>query len=80
MGTAHTNCGRVSRRMFMTDAGMGFAGLALSAMLDRDGVARADSAFRPPDGRPHFPPKAKSVIWLFFAGGTSATSPARRAA
>src|SRR5262249_42974357 len=25
----------------------------------------------PPDGLPHFPPKAKSVIWLFMNGGVS---------
>ena len=52
---------------------MGFTGLALGAMLHRDGVARADAAtgWTPPDGKPHFPPKAKSVIWLFMNGGVS---------
>jgi hypothetical protein len=25
----------------------------------------------PPDGRPHFAPRAKSVVWLFMIGGTS---------
>jgi hypothetical protein len=53
-------------------AGMGFAGLAVAAMLHRDGVARADDDAPPPsDGRPHFAPKAKRVIWLFMVGGTS---------
>ena len=28
-------------------------------------------AWKPPDGRPHFAPKAKNVIWLFMIGGTS---------
>jgi hypothetical protein len=62
-----------SRRSFLTDAGMGFAGLALGAMLHRDGVARAEPQERhaPPDGRPHFAPRAKSVIWFFMVGGTS---------
>jgi len=54
---------------------MGFTGLALGAMLDRDGIARADetipAGWGPPDGRPHFAPKAKNVIWLFMIGGTS---------
>ena len=53
---------------------MGFAGLALGAMLQRDGVARGDeglSAWSAPDGRHHFRPKAKNVIWLFMIGGTS---------
>jgi len=51
--------------------GMGFTGLALGAMLQRDGIVRASEAWSPPDGRPHFPPKAKSVIWLFMRGGVS---------
>ena len=51
---------------------MGFTGLALGAMLFRDGVARADEeAWQPPDGRPHFAPRAKSVIWIFLCGGVS---------
>jgi hypothetical protein len=53
--------------------GLGFTGLALGAMLQRDGVARADtgSTWKPPDGKPHFPPRAKSVIWIFLSGGYS---------
>ena len=72
-------CGRVSRRTFLADVGMGFTGLALGALLHRDGVARA--APSPPAplprgergerGQPHFAPKAKSVIWLFMLGGVS---------
>src|SRR5262249_8846253 len=64
-------CGGINRRTFLADTGMGFTGLALSAMLFRDGVARAQSGNPPPDGRPHFPPKAKSVIWIFLCGGAS---------
>jgi hypothetical protein len=45
---------------------MGFTGLALGAMLFKDGVARAA-----PVGQPHHAPKAKSVIWLFMCGGVS---------
>src|SRR5207245_6926372 len=62
----------MNRRAFLADVGMGFTGLALGALLARDGVARAaDSAWSPPDGKPHFPPKAKNVIWLFMVGGAS---------
>jgi hypothetical protein len=54
---------------------MGFTGLALGALLHRDGIVRADqpapARWSPPDGRPHFRPKAKNVIWLFMIGGTS---------
>src|SRR3954449_12994598 len=67
-------CPGISRRSFLADTGMGFTGLALGAMLFREGSARAESvipAWRPPDGKPHFAPKAKSVIWIFLCGGVS---------
>jgi hypothetical protein len=64
-------CRGVTRRSFLADTGMGFTGLALGAMFYRDGVARADAPNPPPDGRPHFPPKARSVIWIFLCGGVS---------
>ena len=41
------------RRAFLSDMGLGFTGLALGAMLHRDGLASAN-AWSPPDGRPHF--------------------------
>ncbi len=63
-------CRGVTRRSFLADTGMGFTGLALGALLFRDGVARAESAAKP-DGKPHFTPKAKSVIWIFLCGGVS---------
>src|SRR5436190_17728370 len=65
-------CGHVSRRTFLADFGMGFAGLALGAMLHRDGIARAsEPGWAPPTGKPLFAPKAKSVIWVFLSGGYS---------
>jgi hypothetical protein len=64
-------CPGVTRRSFLFDTGMGFTGLALSAMLFRDGAAAASGPWRPPDGRPHFAPRAKSVIWIFLCGGVS---------
>jgi hypothetical protein len=60
-----------SRRTFLADLGLGFTGLALGSMLQRDGVARADTAHAPPDGRPFTTPKAKAVIWIFLSGGYS---------
>jgi hypothetical protein len=60
----------IHRRAFLADVGMGFTGLALAAMLHRDGYSAA-RRWTPPDGRPHFTPKAKSVIWLFMNGGVS---------
>jgi hypothetical protein len=65
-------CSGFSRRSFLADLGMGFTGLALGAMLFRDGVARAEArSWSAPDGKAHFPPKARSVIWFFMVGGTS---------
>ena len=66
-------CGRVDRRSFLADMGQGFTGLALGAMLHRDGIVRtADAATgAPPSGIAHFAPRAKSVIWYFMLGGTS---------
>lgn len=64
------SCGTCHRRAFLADLGMGFTGMALAAMLHRDGFG-SGGHWSPPDGRPHFAPKAKSVIWLFMNGGVS---------
>ena len=64
-------CPGVTRRSFLADTGMGFTGLALSAMLFRDARAATPSAGLPPSGLPHFAPRAKSVIWIFLCGGVS---------
>lgn len=58
------------RRHFL---GSGLAGIALASLLHRDGVFAADPEkdWTPPDGKPHFAPKVKRVIWLFMVGGTS---------
>ncbi|MDB5313109.1 MAG: hypothetical protein JWO38_7311, partial [Gemmataceae bacterium] len=72
-------CGR-TRREFVWQLGAGFGGVALTALLDRDGffarAAAADGAAPAPAGplapKPqHFPAKAKSVIFLFMYGGPS---------
>src|SRR5579864_4270113 len=61
-------CPGISRRSFLVDTGMGFTGLALGAMLFRDGVARA---VEPGQGEAPLVAKAKSVIWIFMCGGVS---------
>lgn len=68
----HSNCS-MHRRTFLADMGLGCTGMALGAMLARDGIVRAEGtdAWQPPTGNPHFTPKAKSVIWLFMNGGIS---------
>jgi len=59
-------CG-MTRRSFLADTGMGFTGLALSAMLFKDGVIRAESPALAAPGKA----RAKSVIWIFLCGGVS---------
>ena len=64
------NCPGITRRSFLADTGMGFTGLALSAMLFRDGMSRAENSAAP-DLQPRFHPTAKRVIWIFLCGGVS---------
>lgn len=67
MNSSHV---KPSRRTFLSNTGMGFAGLALDLMLHNEGLGN-HVAWSPPSGRPHFQPKAKNVIWLFMNGGVS---------
>jgi hypothetical protein len=73
-------CGRINRRTFLADVGMGFAGLAMGSILARDNVARAAEAVAQasaaprvlgPTGNPNFAARAKNVIWIFCSGGVS---------
>lgn len=66
-----SRCGRLARRTFLADLGLGFTGLALGSMLQRDGVVRGNDESLPPDGLPHRPARAKNVIWIFLSGGVS---------
>lgn len=59
-----------TRRQLLTRTGMGFTGLVLGSMLHAE-ESRANAPWAPPDGKPHFAPKAKSVIWIFLQGGVS---------
>ncbi|MDX1943854.1 MAG: DUF1501 domain-containing protein [Pirellulaceae bacterium] len=61
------------RRAFLSDVGMGFAGLAVGAMLARNGVVRANEDPAPQNAflTAGTKPKAKSVIWIFLVGGMS---------
>jgi hypothetical protein len=71
-------CGR-TRREFLWEAGGGFTGVALAGMLGEsffarqgiaaDGLSKFVNPLAP--RKPHFAPKAKSVIFLFMYGGPS---------
>lgn len=67
----------LARRWFLRDCGVGLAGIALQSLLARDGHAENPTS---PSGAPHhplapraphFPAKAKQVIYLFHAGAPS---------
>jgi len=64
----------LSRRHFLNRFGMGLGGIALAYLLGPTARAAAASVFPYHRGiltAPHFPPKAKRVIYLFMAGGPS---------
>jgi hypothetical protein len=63
-------CSGITRRSFLADTGMGFTGLALGAMLFKDGLLKS-RAGEASIAQPHFQPRAKSVIWIFLCGGVS---------
>src|SRR6188768_439072 len=69
--TSHDCCCPKPRRAFLADLGMGFTGLALGALLADDGRLCAAEAVAAAPLAPHFPPRAKSVIWIFLSGGYS---------
>src|ERR1700687_1365043 len=69
-----------SRREFLFESGGGISGMALACLLAQDGLLAAEdevcsnsssapNPFAP--RKPHFPPRAKSVISLFMSGGVS---------
>ena len=57
-----------TRRHFLRNCGVGVGSLALTSLAAR-GATRATGAMRAKT--PHFPPRAKNVIFLFMAGGPS---------
>ncbi len=74
-------CGR-TRREFFWQSGAGFTGCALAGMLDAEFFAKfGQTSARPSDDekwqnplapkQPHFPAKAKAVIFLYMYGGPS---------
>src|SRR5678815_5980854 len=71
-----------SRREFLFQSGGGMSGLALAWLLNRDGLLAATpevgacaakaSGYNPyAPKKPHFAPRATSVISLFMSGGVS---------
>src|SRR5688572_3607668 len=60
-----------TRRHFFHDCALGVGAMALGSMLDRDARGAVPSLNPLAAKRSHFEPRAKSVIFLFMAGGPS---------
>ncbi|MEK6239118.1 MAG: DUF1501 domain-containing protein [Planctomycetales bacterium] len=56
----------LDRRSFFNQAGLNLGAIGLASLLGQDSDAATESA-----RKPHFPPRAKSVIYMFMAGGPS---------
>jgi len=54
----------LTRRQCILNSALGFSALAIN------GISASEKHVLP-DGKPHFTPKAKRVIWLFMRGGVS---------
>ena len=65
----------INRRQLLMQAGAGFGGIALNAMLAQQAGAASKSPVKPLSPllakQTHFPATAKSVIFLFMEGGPS---------
>ena len=59
----------VTRRWFFEQCGVGLGSLALGHLLGQTGYAATADPLAPK--APHYPPKAKSIIFLFMAGAPS---------
>ena len=62
-----------TRRQFFGHTGLRLGGIALAHLLGRNAVASPAAGRVHPalPGFPHFPPKAKSLIYLHMNGGPS---------
>ncbi len=60
-----------ARRWFMQQCGVGLGSVALTSLLSATAAAREPDARTITLPRPHFPAKAKNVIFLFMAGAPS---------
>src|SRR5262245_7218006 len=78
------HCGRyenfTNRRDFLKKAGAGFGLLALADLLQGDGLLAAEPLLNPQPSTlnspmsarpPHYPARARSIIWLFMEGAPS---------
>ncbi|MEI6714193.1 MAG: DUF1501 domain-containing protein [Verrucomicrobiota bacterium] len=66
--TPLSNLGQdITRRWFLNQCGVGVGGIALNSLLSPESSAAASTQLK----QPHFPAKAKRVIYMFQAGAPS---------
>jgi hypothetical protein len=67
---------QIGRRTFVWNTGVSLGSMALATMLPRTKPLQAAVSAQSPlhggaIGKPHLPPRAKRIIWLYMAGGMS---------
>ena len=63
---------RITRRHFFSQCALGVGSIALASMLGGGGASAAALQANPlAPKKPHFPARAKNIIYLFMAGGPS---------
>src|SRR6185436_10088598 len=73
----HPDLRYLTRRQFFSRCGIGLGGIALASLMNpaellANAAAATDASLNPMAPKaPHFPAKAKNVIYLFMAGGPS---------
>src|SRR6186713_3400814 len=60
-----------NRRAFLNRFGLGLGGIALADILSSDAAVASSVADHGVLNEPHYPPKAKRIIYLFMSGGPS---------
>ncbi len=62
---------QANRRQFFNSVGLNFGGVALAGLTGSTASAESSRIYPPQPGLPHFPPKAKRLIYLHMNGAPS---------
>jgi hypothetical protein len=71
MSSLNTFNMNTNRRQFLSRSGLGLGTMALANLLQRDCQGAEENPFQGILAAPHFPAKAKRIIYLFMSGGPS---------
>ncbi len=62
---------QANRRQFFNSVGLNFGGLAMAGLMGHSASAESNRIYPPQPGLPHFPPRAKRLIYLHMNGAPS---------